>query len=158
MDTQVSGGGAAHDHRRAAIGRPGENPVCLAHVFLAGHQGGDQVVGLLGHGAAIAPPTDGLASMNRITPDRVREFLLTKYKTPIRELGLDPAMVGDDFDFLLRGVIDSFGILTMITSIEDEFHILLDMERLDAEQITILGPLSRYVAEQSSGGDQSACA
>ena len=93
--------------------------------------------------------TDGLANMNRITPDQVREFLLTKYRTPIRELGLDSTMVGDDFDFLLRGIIDSFGILTMITSIEDEFHILLDMERLDAEQITILGPLSRYVAEQS---------
>ena len=111
-----------------------------------------------GDGAAIAPPTADLASMNRITPDQVREFLLTKYITPIRELGLDPSMVGDDFDFLLRGVIDSFGILTMITSIEDEFHILLDMERLDAEQITILGPLSRYVAEQSRRGDQSACA
>ena len=115
-------------------------------------------MGLTGHGAAIAPPTDGLASMHRITPDQVRDFLLTKYITPIRELGLDPAMVGDDFDFLLRGIIDSFGILTMITSIEDEFHILLDMERLDAEQITILGPLSRYVAEQSRKGDQSACA
>ena len=70
----------------------------------------------------------------------------------IRELGFDPATVGDDFDFLLRGVIDSFGILTMIGSIEDEFDILLDMERLDAEQITILGPLSRYVAEQSTKG------
>src|ERR1041385_7441857 len=97
----------------------------------------------------LLPQTDGLANMNRITPDQVREFLLTKYRTPIRELGLDSTMVGDDFDFLLRGIIDSFGILTMITSIEDEFHILLDMERLDAEQITILGPLSRYVAEQS---------
>ena len=95
--------------------------------------------------------------MNRVTPDQVREFLLTKYRTSIRELGLDSATVGDDFDFFLSGVIDSFGILTMISSIEDEFDILIDMERLDAEQITILGPLSRYVAEQSGRGDQSGC-
>jgi len=93
--------------------------------------------------------------MTRITPDQVREFLLTKYITTICELGLDPAAVKDDFDFLLRGVIDSFGIITMISSIEDEFHILLDMGAIDAEQITILGPLCRYVAEQGRPDERS---
>ena len=34
----------------------------------------------------------------------------------------------------------------MISSIEDEFRIRLDMAALDAEDITILGPLSQYVA------------
>ena len=92
--------------------------------------------------------------MNRITPDQVREFLLKKYITPNRELGLDPSMVGDDFDFLFREVVDSFGILEMIMSIENEFHIKLDMAALDAEQITILGPLSRYVAEHGRRGDR----
>jgi acyl carrier protein len=37
----------------------------------------------------------------------------------------------------------------MISSIEDEFRIQLDMATLDAEQITILGPLSEYVAENA---------
>jgi len=96
--------------------------------------------------------------VHRITQDQVRSFLLAKYAGPISELGLDPAAVEDDFDFLLRGVIDSFGILAMISSIEDEFHILLDMERLDAEQITILGPLSRFVAEQGRPDKRSASA
>jgi acyl carrier protein len=62
-------------------------------------------------------------------------------------MALNPAEVPDNFDFLLNGVIDSFGILEMISSIEDEFCIRLDLAALDAEQITILGPLSRYVAE-----------
>jgi hypothetical protein len=35
----------------------------------------------------------------------------------------------------------------MVSSIEDEFRIRLDLAALDAEQITILGPLSQYVAE-----------
>ena len=35
----------------------------------------------------------------------------------------------------------------MVSSIEDEFHIQLDMATLDAEQITIIGPLSRYIAD-----------
>jgi acyl carrier protein len=87
--------------------------------------------------------------MNNITPDRVRQFLLERYSLSIKEMGLDPAGVPDNFDFLLSGVIDSFGILEMVTSIEDEFSIQLDMATLDAEQITILGPLSRYVSENA---------
>jgi len=62
---------------------------------------------------------------------------------------MDPNEVPDNFDFLLSGVIDSFGILEMVSSIEDEFSIQLDMATLDAEQITILGPLSQYVAENT---------
>jgi acyl carrier protein len=85
--------------------------------------------------------------MNKITPDEIREFLLVKYARSLKDLGLDPAEIPDSFDFLLRGVIDSFGILEMITSIEDKFQIHLDLATLDAEQITVLGPLSEYVAQ-----------
>jgi acyl carrier protein len=98
---------------------------------------------------------NGFARVSRITPEQVREFLLTRYASSLKELGLDRAMLTDDFDFLLRAVIDSFGILEMILSIEDEFHIQLDMARLDAEQITILGPLSRYVAEHGRANNLS---
>jgi acyl carrier protein len=72
-----------------------------------------------------------------------------RYGRSIKELGLNLAEIPDSFDFLLSGVIDSFGILEMISSIEDEFRIQLDMATLDAEQITILGPLSVYVAENA---------
>ena len=85
--------------------------------------------------------------MTKITSDQVRRFLLMKYGRSIRELGLDPPEIQDSFDFLLSGVIDSFGILEMVSSIEDEFHIRLDLAALEAEQITILGPLLQYVAE-----------
>ena len=85
--------------------------------------------------------------MTRVTQEQVRGFLLARYARAIKELGLDPSTVTDDFDFLLREVIDSFGVLELILSIENEFHIQLDMATLDAEQITILGPLSRYAAE-----------
>ena len=63
-------------------------------------------------------------------------------------MGLTPTNLPDDFDFLLNGVIDSFGVLEMMSAIEEEFQIELDLADLDAEQITILGPLSRYVAER----------
>ena len=99
---------------------------------------------------------NSVASVNRVTRKQVREFLLARYTRAIQQLGLDSATVPDDFDFLLREVIDSFGILEMILSIEDEFHLQLDMATLDAEQITILGPLSRYVAEHGRANNISA--
>ena len=48
------------------------------------------------------------------------------------------------------GIHGLFGILEMISAIENEFQIQLDLADLDAEQITILGPLSRYVAERGN--------
>ena len=93
--------------------------------------------------------------MKDISPEQVRQFLLDRYAESIKCMALNPAEVPDNFDFLLNGVIDSFGVLEMISSIEDEFRIRLDLAALDAEQITILGPLSRYVAENGKA-DSSA--
>ena len=87
--------------------------------------------------------------MKDVTPSNLRQFLLAKYFESIEALGLRPADLPDDFDFLLSGVIDSLGILEMIIAIEEEFQIKLDLTALDAEEITVLGPLSRYVAEQT---------
>ncbi len=87
--------------------------------------------------------------MRDISPEKIRKFLLTRYSEAIKGMGLDPVEVPDSFDLLLSGVIDSFGILEMISSIEEEFQIRLDLAALDAEQITILGPLSDYVGGNS---------
>jgi acyl carrier protein len=84
--------------------------------------------------------------MNEVTPDNIRTFLLTRYSEPMSAMRVDIAEVPDDFDFLLTGVIDSFGILEMVSAIEKEFAIQLDLELLDAEDITKIGPLARYIA------------
>jgi acyl carrier protein len=87
--------------------------------------------------------------MNKPTAEDVREFLIAKYSGAIGGIGRDLGTIPDDFDFLLSGVVDSFGILEMVSSIEQQFGIELDLASLDAEQMTILGPLSRYVAESA---------
>jgi acyl carrier protein len=87
--------------------------------------------------------------METITPEHVRQFLLAKYTKAIEGMGLNPAELPDTFDFLNHGIIDSFGVLDMIMSIENEFQIQVDMATLDAEQVTILGPLALYVAENA---------
>ena len=85
----------------------------------------------------------------QITPEIVRQFLLVRYLERIETLGLNSAEVPDDFDLLLSGVIDSFGILEMISTLEEEFQVKLDLAALDAEQMTIVGPLSRFVASNA---------
>ena len=87
--------------------------------------------------------------MNKVSPGDVREFLTSKYSEAIRGMGFDAATLPDNFDFLLSGVVDSFGILEMVSAIEQQFGIELDLANLDAEQMTIIGPLSRYVAESA---------
>ena len=88
--------------------------------------------------------------MKDVTPANVREFLLTRYSEPITAMQLNLTELPDDFDFLLSGVIDSFGILEMIGAVEDEFRIQLDLALLDAEDITRIGPLARYIAESAN--------
>ena len=92
---------------------------------------------------------DATREIKDVTPDNVREFLLTRYAEPITAMQLNFAELPDDFDFLLSGVIDSFGILEMISAIEAEFRIQLDLALLDAEDITRIGPLTRYIAENA---------
>ena len=93
---------------------------------------------------------DSTRRMKDVTPDSVRKFLLTRYSEPITAMQLYLTELPDDFDFLLTGVIDSFGILEMISAIEDEFRIQLDLALLDAEDITRIGPLARYIAENAN--------
>jgi len=88
--------------------------------------------------------------MKDVTLDNVRAFLLTRYYEPIIAMQLSLTEIPDDFDLLLSGVIDSFGILEMISAIEDEFKIQLDLALLDAEDITRIGPLARYIAESAN--------
>ena len=88
--------------------------------------------------------------MKDVTPDNVRGFLLTRYYEPIIAMQLSLTEIPDDFDLLLSGVIDSFGILEMISAIEDEFQMQLDLALLDAEDITRIGPLARYIAESAN--------
>jgi acyl carrier protein len=84
-----------------------------------------------------------------VTAERVRGFIIRRYSSQLEGKGVSLANVPDDYDFLLQGVVDSFGVLELVGELEKEVGFELDMSGLDAEKITVLGPLSRYVAEQA---------
>ena len=62
-------------------------------------------------------------NITSVDPENVKQFLVSKYAAQINAMGLNGGEISDDFDFFLRGVIDSLGILEMISSVEDEFNV-----------------------------------
>jgi acyl carrier protein len=84
------------------------------------------------------------------TAEEVRDFVVTTLDRELREGGVDPAQVGDDFDLLVSGVIDSLGVMELIMAVNDHFELDIDFEELDPEGLTVIGPFSRYVA--ANGG------
>ncbi len=62
--------------------------------------------------------------------------------------GVDPAAVGDDLDLRACGAIDSLGFVELVVELEEAFGVELDLEDIDPETLTVLGPLSGHVGAQ----------
>lgn len=86
--------------------------------------------------------------MNSASGEYVKSVILAHLAQSISELGLQPGGLSDDFDLLTSGVIDSLGIIELIGAIEQELGLVLDLSELDPENLTRLGPLSRYIEAQ----------
>lgn len=89
--------------------------------------------------------------MSSVTAAQVRAYLLARYEASLIGNGVTGDSVGDDFDLLTEGVIDSFGILEMVSGMEEHFGIEIDYEAIDPQDLTVIGPLSRFVESQVSG-------
>ena len=57
----------------------------------------------------------------------------------------------EDCDLLLSGVIDSIGLLELMDVLREFSGRDIDFELLDAEEVTIVGPLCTFVSQQTSG-------
>lgn len=78
--------------------------------------------------------------------DEIRLFILQTYSEDLSAKGLRPETVPDNFDLLEEGVISSIGLLDIINNVEARFSIEVDLENMPAEELTIIGPLSKYIA------------
>lgn len=87
--------------------------------------------------------------MMSIRVEEIRSFILTRLAAPLEAKRMTPQDVPDDFDLLIEGVIDSFGIVELIAAVEEQYGITIDFEDLDADDLTVVGPLCRYIEEKS---------
>jgi len=58
--------------------------------------------------------------------------------------------VPDDFDLVTGGVIDSMGVIELVSALEQEFGMELDLSGMGAEELAVVGPLARYVSAQAA--------
>ncbi len=87
--------------------------------------------------------------MTAPTTAAVQAFVLETLAQPLAERGLTAEQVGPDFDLLLENVIDSLGILELVSAVSDEFGLDIDFEELDPEGLTVVGSFSAFVAAQA---------
>jgi len=90
-----------------------------------------------------------MESMIEASSEQIRTFLqqyiLEKSVAGGKE---KPGELADDCDLLLSGMIDSLGLLDLMSAIQQHCQKEIDFEALDPEQLTVVGPLCRYVSEQ----------
>lgn len=91
--------------------------------------------------------------MSVVRPSDVRLFVTDYLRRELAGDGRDLAIdLTDDCDLLLSGVIDSLGLLDLVGAIGQHFGRELTFDEIDPEQMTIVGPLCRFVADQLSRG------
>lgn len=87
--------------------------------------------------------------MSGANSEQIRVFLQQYLVEKSLAGGKDtPGELADDCDLLLSGMIDSLGLLDLMTAIQQHCQHEIDFEALDPEQLTVVGPLCRYVSEQ----------
>jgi acyl carrier protein len=72
---------------------------------------------------------------------RIRDFLSENFP---REAGAPP--VETEASLFAAGLIDSMGVLTVVTWIEETFGVVVDDDEVVPENIDGIGRLSRYIA------------
>jgi len=84
-----------------------------------------------------------------LSAEDVRSLVLEKLQPSLEAKGLRAEEVPDNFDLLTEGVIDSMGVLQLISAVEARFGIAVDFEDLDPENLTVIGPFCRHIAKRS---------
>lgn len=90
--------------------------------------------------------------MSRVSADQVRTFILRRFEEFFSTKNLRPEELPESFDLMVEGVVDSLGFIKLIAAVEEEYELELDFEDLNAEELTLLGPFSRFVADESGEG------
>jgi acyl carrier protein len=67
----------------------------------------------------------------------------------IRRAAPDAPPVDDDVDLFGAGLLDSLGLLELISAIEQRFDVVLDLSDIDFEQISRIGDFAALVGRSA---------
>lgn len=86
--------------------------------------------------------------MTNISIEDIRRFIYQEFKSKFNELHIPFDHVIGDFDLFEEQVLDSFGIIELISALQDQYHVEIDLEEMETDQFTRIEPLSTYILEQ----------
>ena len=83
----------------------------------------------------------------------IRHILLATLSTKLSRIGIDPGGLGDDFDLVRSGLVNSLEFVDLVASLEKEFHCEIDFEEgLEKGSLTTIGGLVRSIEDQRNAG------
>jgi acyl carrier protein len=86
--------------------------------------------------------------MNQMSVQKeLREFLMENF---FMDESDDP--ISDDESFLESGLIDSTGVLEVVSFLEERYGITVEADELDPENLDSISRISRFVMSKLSGG------
>jgi acyl carrier protein len=85
------------------------------------------------------------------SPEAVRAFVVDELRDALDVAGMDADALGEDFDLVGSGLLDSLGMLELIMALDERFSVEVDYEGLDPERLTVLGALASHVARAEAG-------
>lgn len=88
--------------------------------------------------------TNTAMEQNQIT-DSVRQFILEHFPSARRR------PLGEGDALLQSGIIDSMGVLDVVTFIENDFGITVNDDDLTPENFQTIGQIATYVQKKKSG-------
>lgn len=90
--------------------------------------------------------------MNNPLAIEIQQFIVSRFAQKLALRGVPPGSLPDRFDLYAEGVIDSLGLLELVNLIEDQFGVSVDLQGMSPDELTLVGPLSRYLANSVSAG------
>ena len=88
--------------------------------------------------------------MSHVSAEDVRQCVLDFLDEDLKAQGRRlQREISDECDLLTEGLVDSVGFLTMTARVEEHFGVEIDYEELDPDEMAILGPFCRHVAEEA---------
>lgn len=79
------------------------------------------------------------------TAERVRRFIIENFYVT------DPASIDDDTLLVTNGIVDSTGMLEVITFLEEEFEIRIADQEMTPENLESVARIARFVARKQVG-------
>jgi acyl carrier protein len=77
---------------------------------------------------------------------QLKRFIIGRYAAEFTVRGVDLNRVPDTLDLLTEGIIDSLGLMELISALGEAVGFEIDFDGLDADHLTVVGPLTQYVA------------